>query len=241
MKQMYVSAAFLIAAAVAQAQQQGTIIYERKADVHRRMEDEQMKAMVPQFQASRHELIFNGQESVYRAVPQDEAPDPFEGGNGPRVMVRIGGPGENGVIYRNYSNSKLVEQTELIDKTYIIDDTLKAQPWKLADETRTIMGHLCKKATLTTERGSVVEAWYAEDMVSPAGPENFGGLPGTILMIDVNKGEIIYTATDISGKADMKILKQPEKGTHTTRAGFQKILNDTFGPPDASGRIIRRF
>ncbi len=37
---------------------EGKIVYEQRIDLHRRMQDEQMRAMVPQFRASRFELNF---------------------------------------------------------------------------------------------------------------------------------------------------------------------------------------
>src|SRR5207247_1469861 len=139
---------------------------------------------------------FSDSVSVYRSVQENEAPDPFNNG-GDQIMIRIGGPGEGGALYKNFSNQKLFEQTELGDKDYIIDDTIHAQPWKLVDETKTILNHICKKATLKTESVNNVVAWYAEDILSPVGPENFGSLPGAVLLMDVNDGEIVFTATEL--------------------------------------------
>jgi hypothetical protein len=89
----YFLLAFVLTAVMAKAQiKQGTIIYERKVDVHRRMQDAQMKAMVPQFQTAKSELIFSDNISVYKALPEDNAPDPFNNGSGNVVMIKIGGP-----------------------------------------------------------------------------------------------------------------------------------------------------
>lgn len=243
MKKYLLVAVLFTSVNLVQAQmKEGTIVYERKIDVHRRMEDDQMKAMIPQFRTDRHELLFKENETLYRGMQEEDAPDPFANSGGPGAMIIRFGPGDGGVIYRNYGNAKHEEQTELEDKTYIIDDTIKQQPWKLsADETKTLNGRNCKKATLTTERGNEVVAWYAEDIASPAGPENFGGLPGAILMMDINNGEMVYTAIEIKPDFASKDLKEPGKGTHLTRAEFRKKLDDLFGPPDANGRIVRRF
>src|SRR5258708_25876508 len=76
---------------------QGTILYERKIDVHRRLQDEQMKAMVPQFQTAAYELLFKDSIAVYKAVPKDESPDPFENtGGGTQVTIRFTGPANDG-------------------------------------------------------------------------------------------------------------------------------------------------
>lgn len=235
----YFLATFVLIAGIASAQiKQGTIIYERKADVHRRMQDEQMKAMVPQFQTAKSQLIFSNGISVYKPLEEDNAPDPFNDGKGGMVMIKIGGPGENGVLYKNYSSQKLLEQTELADKDYIIDDTIKTQQWKLSDETKTVLNHVCKKATTKTERGSDVIAWYTEDIPEPVGPDKFGGLPGAILLIDINNAEMIYTATELNNDVDSKALNEPTKGKHITRADFDKKLDEFFGPATPDGRRI---
>jgi GLPGLI family protein len=227
--------------ALAHAQiKQGTILYDRKIDVHRRMQDEQMKAMVPQFRTDKHVLLFNDSVSVYKTVTEDEAPDPFNNGNG-NIQIRVDGPGDNGILHKNFITQKLLEQTELGDKDYVIVDTIHAQPWKLADETKTILNHVCKKATLKTERGNDVIAWYAEDILNPAGPENYSGLPGVILSVDINNGEILFTATEIKEEVNVKEFKEPEKGKYITRANFEKKMDELFGPPTPDGRRVVRF
>jgi GLPGLI family protein len=225
---------------VLKAQLQGTIIYERKMDMNRRMDDEQTKAMLPQFRTSRHLLMFSDSISVYKVVPEDEAPDPFDNGSGPRMMIRMG-PGENGVLYRNFTRQEIKEQTEFADKKYIIDDTIRIQPWKLAEDTKVILGRTCKKATMTTPTGNEIIAWYAEDLATPAGPENYGGLPGAVLGIDMNKGEIVLTAIEIKSKINSKELAEPKDGKHITRADFQKKIEEVLGPAGPGGRRMIRM
>lgn len=242
MKRYLVTATILFCAMATGAQtKEGTIIYERKADLHRRMQDEQMKAMVPQFRTDKQQLLFKDNISVYKAIAEDEAPDPFDDGSGGRIMIRVGGPGDGGVLYKNFSTQQFFEQTSLGDKEYIIQDTIKTQAWKLAGETKQVLGHDCKKATFKTERGNDVEAWYAEDIPLPIGPENFNGLPGAILAMDVNKGEIVFTAIEIKQDANAKEMKVPDTGQHLTRAGFEKKMDELFGPPTPDGRRVIRF
>jgi len=242
MKKYFVTATILLCTLAATAQiKEGTIIYERKADLHRRMQDEQVKAMVPQFRTDKQQLFFKDNISVYKAVEEDEAPDPFDDGRGGTVMIKIGGPGEGGVLYKNFTTQQFFEQTSLGDKDYIIDDTIKALAWKLADETKTILGHACKKATLKTQMGNDVVAWYTEDIPLPIGPESFTGLPGAVLMIDVNNGEIVFTATEIKKDTDVKEMKTPNSGKHITRADFEKKMDELFGPPTPDGKRIVQF
>jgi len=242
MKKYIFTATILLSAIFAAAQiKEGTIIYERKADLHRRMQDEQMKAMVPQFRTDKQQLFFKNNISVYKAIAEDEAPDPFDNGSGGRIMIKIGGPGDGGVLYKDFSTQQFFEQTSLADKDYVIDDTVKPQAWKLADESKTILGHTCKKATVKTLMGSDVVAWYTEDIPVPIGPENFNGLPGAILLMDVNNGEIVFTAVEIKKDANEKEMKIPNTGKHLTRAEFEKKMDELFGPPTPDGRRVIRM
>lgn len=254
MRQMILSACSLALAFTADAQlKEGTIVYEKKVNLHRRLKDDQMKAMIPEFRSNKQQLVFSDSISVYKAVPEDEAPDPFAGGGGPGGPgggpggpgggpggggMRFGPMGQNNVLYVNFTNQKIVEQTELGEKNYLIIDTLKVLPWKLTDETKTVLKYNCKKATLATQRGQNLVAWYTEEITTPGGPEMFNGLPGAVLALDMNEGETIYTALEVSKKADKKELKEPAKGTQTTRAEYNQKMQDMFKNRPGGPRII---
>jgi GLPGLI family protein len=233
---------FSIPASLSAQVRQGTVVYERKIDVHRRIRDDQMLAMMPRFQTASYELLFSDSVSVYKAMPKDEAPDPFDrGGGGGRIVMKFGGPGDDGVLYKDYAGGTLLEEAVLDDTKYIISDSIKAAPWKLNGETRTILGHMCKSATQTTSRGKTVVAWYTEDLSLPAGPERFSGLPGVILAADVDSGAMVFTATQILPAVDGKELRAPKGGKLITRADFERKQDEVLGPADADGkRMIRR-
>lgn len=250
MRQIILSACSLALACAATAQvKEGTIVYERKMNLHRRLKDEQMKAMVPEFRTNKQQLVFSDSVSVYKAVPEDEAPDPFAGGGGPggpgggggpRMGPPPGMPGQNNVLYINFTNQKIIEQTELGEKSYLIIDTVKVLPWKLTEETKTVLKYNCKKAALVTQRGQNIVAWYTEDIITPAGPEMFNGLPGAVLALDINEGEMAYTALEVSTKADKKELKEPAKGKTTSRAEYTQKMQEMFNNRGGGGpRVIR--
>jgi GLPGLI family protein len=227
----------------------GTVVYERKINMHRRITDEQMKAMIPEWRISKHQLIFSDSVSVYKTLPEAEAPDPFEGGGGRRMVFNMGG-GDGGVTFKNFSTSTSLMETDLGDKTYIVEDSIRQQGWKLSDETKTILGIVCKKATtkIPGTRGGIrmqmggapsrpatdttrppdvtVVAWYAESLITPVGPENYGNLPGLVLQVDVNNGETVYNAVDIKRTADNKELKEPKKGKRIPVVEFRKKQQD---------------
>jgi GLPGLI family protein len=212
---------------------EGKIVYEQKIDVHRRMQDEQMKAMVPQFRTSRFDLNFADNQSIYKV--QEEEPD-ITGNNGNGTFLMHFG-GATAEYYKNFATQKQVEKRELGDKDYIIEDSIRHLNWKLLDETKVILGYRCKKASGKTERGSDVDAWYTEEIAVSSGPETFSGLPGMILQVDINKDEFVITAVSMEKSADKKELKAPSNGKKITPGDFAAKQKELFG--DQSGPVMR--
>jgi GLPGLI family protein len=99
----------------------------------------------------------------------------------------------------------------------------------MTGETKSILNHNCMKATATRisssmrmnmdngvmERKEVIDtslivAWFASDIPVTTGPGEFQGqLPGAILEMDISNGRQVYKATDISEKADVRMIKEP--------------------------------
>jgi GLPGLI family protein len=255
MRKVLLSLTCLTGFLMANAQQkEGTIVYERKINMHKTIPDEQMRAMMPEFRISKHMLLFSDSVSVYKAIPEDEAPDPFAGagGGGPRMVMRFGNDG--GDLYKNFGQSKSVLTSELGGKNFLIVDSIKPQPWKLSMETKQILGLTCHKATrkmpapqmgmrvmtmggpggATTKDTTVqkpvavkemeIVAWFADNIISPVGPENYGQLPGVILELDIDNSKTVYTAKEIKATVEAKELKEPKKGKVVTQEEYRKLM-----------------
>jgi GLPGLI family protein len=220
---------------------EGKVIYERKINMRRRITDENMKAMLPEFNVSKKELDFSGDESVYKNVPEAEDIRDKAGEENNGMVIKFNNGGANDQTYKNYAADKSLEQREMGPHKYLIDDTLRKINWKLETaDTRTILGYACKKATMTGRDGSAVVAWFAEDLLSSSGPETFGGLPGLILELNINDAEMVYTAKEIDGKNfDKAIVKAPTEGKKVTRAAFQKMMEEQFGAEGGGKTMIR--
>jgi GLPGLI family protein len=152
--------------------------------------------------------------------------------------MRFGG-GSDDQTYRNYTTEQATEQHELGPKKYLVVDSLQKQSWKLEADTKTIMGYNCKKATAKGRNNSDVVAWYAEDIQAPSGPESFGGLPGLILELNVNNGEIVYTPLELTTKDfDRKMVAAPTAGKKITRTEYRKMLEE-MGMGSGVKQVIR--
>ncbi|MEO6720226.1 MAG: GLPGLI family protein [Ferruginibacter sp.] len=221
--------------AIAQVKE-GKIIYEQKVDLHRRIpeDNQQMRSMIPPTRTTKFEMLFADNQSLFKAM--EEEPDMAEPNNN-GVVIRIGGGPEN-EYYKNFTTQKMADKRELMQEMYLLEDSIKSLAWKMEEgETKTIAGYPCKRATGKTERGNEVVAWYTEDIPLPAGPEQFNGLPGMILGLDVNKSEFVFTAISIDKKIDKKELKAPTKGKKVNSAEFAKIQKELMGNGEI--RIIR--
>ncbi len=222
------TAFFFIQLATAQVKE-GKITYEQTVDMYRRIpeENQQLRSMISQFRTAKFELLFADNQSLFKSV--EEEPDMAEQGAGGGVVIRIGGSAEN-EYYRNFSMQKSVEIRELMDDLYLVEDSIRSMAWKLEEgETKTILGYTCKKATAKTTRGTDVVAWYSEEIPVASGPEQFNGLPGMILGLDANKGEIVFTAKALDKKIDRKYLKVPAKGKKISHADFIAKQKEVMG------------
>ncbi|MDP4244931.1 MAG: GLPGLI family protein, partial [Bacteroidota bacterium] len=158
-------------------------------------------------------------------------------GNG-RVLIKMGGADDQ--TYKEPATGKMIQQKELGPRKYIIEDTLPKSNWHLDEGARTIRGYACKKASTTNRQGMPITAWYTENIQSSSGPELFGGLPGLILELNVNDGEIVYSAIDILSKDfDKTIVKAPSEGKKISGAEYRKMMEEQFGVKPGGGPTIR--
>ena len=115
-------------------------------------------------------------------------------------------------IIRNFEKKTIHDYIDLLQKTYIIEDSLQVPKWRIMNEMKEIEGHICMNAvyndTLKMQR---VIAWYALDIPIPGGPERFFGLPGLILEVDINDGAMVITADKIELKKLTTELNFPKK------------------------------
>ncbi|MEO6549984.1 MAG: GLPGLI family protein [Ferruginibacter sp.] len=225
MKIIFIAALMLSCLQTTEAQtNEGKITYEQKVDLHRRIPDDnpQMRAMLPPTRITKFELLFADNQSLFKAVVEEpDLAEPNHGG----MMIRMNNGVEN-EYYKNFTTQKAVEKREMMETVYLVEDTIHSFTWKLEEGEKTIAGYTCKKASGKTERRADVIAWYTEVIPVTSGPEQFNGLPGMILGLDANKGEIVFTAILVDKKLDKKALKAPAKGKRITGPEFAKIQNE---------------
>ncbi|MEN9702223.1 MAG: hypothetical protein RIR55_1565 [Bacteroidota bacterium] len=128
---------------------EGKIVYERKINMWRMITDPEMRTRIPEFRTANFELLFNDKASLFRSVPDDEAPDPFANNGGDRGGQRFNFRMPETTTYIDLASQMQYESRPMFEKTFLVVDSLKPLKWKISEETKTIAKHLCKKATTT--------------------------------------------------------------------------------------------
>ncbi|HEX2606240.1 MAG TPA: GLPGLI family protein [Flavisolibacter sp.] len=241
---------------------EGRIVYERTIQMPVRMfnnMDPDMAAKIPKSRTDQFELLFGNNQSLWQYLPNanNEDPGTFSSGG---VVLRFQG-GANEVNYANFEKGVRVDQREVADRSFVVTDSIGKQSWKLTEETKTILNYTVRKATsqrisqrmkVSMENGEMkresvpdtaqVIAWFTTDIPVPAGPDFQGQLPGVILELDVNKGQQVYKAIEVSPKVNLNKIKEPKDGKKMTAAEFtkerEKIMEE-MRRNMPSGNVIR--
>ena len=258
------AALFLISVTNAQ-QKQGMVTYTRTTQMQVSFAggNEEMERMIPKTRTDQFELLFVADKSLWKQAEQENQDDFTTSSDGGGMQVHMIVAGNNDVLFTNLLQGIKVEKRELMDKTFIIDDSTKVLKWKMSGENKSILGHNCMKATtsqinqrtmMTMDNGkmerkeitdtSTVTAWVAMDIPVSAGPGEFQGqLPGLILEMDVNNGRQTYKALSISDKVDVALIKEPTGKKHYTSAEFKKerdkMMNEMQQNNGGRGQTIR--
>ena len=234
----------ILASLAAQAQlKEGRIVYERSVQLPVRMfnADPNIAAQLPKSRTEQFELLFANNQSLWQYLPSASAE---EGGSfsGNGVVFRFA-TGTNDVTYCNFDKGTRIDQREIMERNFVVLDSLRREEWKLTEETKTILTYTARKAIgkriskriqISMENGemkrqpvtdtSVVIAWFSTDIPVPVGPgaEMQGQLPGAVLEVDINNGQTVIKAVEVSPKVNAGKIKEPKDGKKLTAAEFAK-------------------
>ncbi len=185
---------FLTVFALHAQQKEGKVIYERTVKIQFSFAGMPgMEQQMPSTRTDKFELNFGNNQSLWKQAENENQDDgTFTSDNGAQVRMIVAGSDD--VLYSNFETGKKVEKRELMDKTFIIDDSLSQLKWKMTGESKTLLGHNCLKATSTriskrtimnmdngkmerkeVEDTSGIVAWFTSDIPVSAGPGEYQG------------------------------------------------------------------
>ncbi|QHV97079.1 GLPGLI family protein [Spirosoma endbachense] len=213
--------------AVAQ-QTEGVVTYERKTywtKIYSRMTylSQEQKDRIAQTWKNDEEnkekmkLTFNQDASLYTYVNEMGSTD--DG----RYTWR----NQELLLYRNFAKEQKTDVVEMLGKTYVIDDSLHTPVWKIGNQIKDIAGYICMKAESEDPiKKQKITAWFAQDIPVSAGPERYNGLPGLILELNLNDGDVVIEATNVTfRKLTPDELKLPKlKGKKINDVAYDELI-----------------
>ena len=240
MKKILFSCGALALALLADAQQkQGTVMYDRTAQMRMRIDRGNGPEESTQNRTDKFELDFANNQSLWKQA-EKETEDDHSGEGGMQIRMIVAGSDD--VLFNDFNTGKVTNLRVVFDKKFIVDDSVRRSKWKIGEDTKEILGHTCRNATttivsprmtMTVDNGNMVRkeiqdtanvtAWFASDIPVSAGPAEYQGqLPGLILALDINNGRTVYLATSMSEKTDLSVIKEPAGKKHYTPVEFKK-------------------
>lgn len=221
--------------------QQGRVNYLRSVrfDFHVPERWAQMRDRMPTESTAALELAFDGTRSLMRRLEEDdERPQGPRARDGDRMdrralgmlmRMRQGSASRSDQenirqAYVDFASGTTAEIRDFMGRTFLIKGERPTYAWKLGSEQREFLGFMVQKATaMHGERD--IEAWFTPQIPVQAGPGEFGGLPGLILVLTVDEGHTVYSATevDLAELVDGSIVP-PVEGEEVSREEYERIV-----------------
>lgn len=224
----------LVAIASLAQQKEGKVTYERNTQMSININNG--GEPIQHTRKDKFELNFANNQMVWQQLPEDIQDE--QGNSGGVVFRTVSGGGDD-IVFIDFEKARKVEGREFGDKKFLVSDSIRRGSWKLSEETKTILGYQCRKATteriakrsmMTMENGKMerrevndtaeVIAWFTLSIPVPAAPEMQGQLPGLVLEMEMNDGKTVYRAVEVKEKANKNAIKEPTKGKKVTPEEF---------------------
>jgi GLPGLI family protein len=211
----------------------GKVTYEDRVKKEIRLDDDEARfSESPQERVSNKVLLFNPDFSLYQ---QDESKK-SEGimqisHTGVRKMVFAA----NDKIFTDLKNKKKIEQKDFMTRLFLIESDLGSSTWKLTGRIRKVLGYNCQEAIMEN-KDKKIRACFTSSIPVAVGPECYGDLPGLILLVDINDGKQIITATSIDlGSTDYSAIPRLTEGTKVTMDEYKMIVDEKMKEMESEG------
>lgn len=163
-------------------------------------------------------------ESEFRYIEKVSNDQPSEG----RVKIKMVSGG-TGVTYKNLNEKISLQSQESWNQNFLIKDSLQNYDWKISKESKEILGYEVRKAEARIDSTKTAVAWYAPKLPYKNGPENYQGLPGLIMEIEISdnsdeeKRKFIYKTVSVNVDNENKPIERPKKGKEISAADYEKF------------------
>ncbi len=209
----------------AQENTAGQVKYEQTVKLEIKLEGEaaQFASMLPKERKSNKILHFNLESSLYQngEAASNDAMSMDSGGN--QVSIQVKEP-EN-VLFTDLGQKTTIEQREFMTRIFLIEGKNDIQ-WKLTGNQKMILDYPCQEA-VTEIDSTITSTWFTPAIPVSAGPANYSGLPGLVLLVDSDNGKKTIVATEVEfSEVDAELLSAPKKGKKVSGEEFQQIVEE---------------
>lgn len=222
------------------AQKSGLITYSEVTKLELEgIEGLNLKDMMPSEMGASKALYFNQLTTVYRDADDHVNEDiEMESDDGSFQMVFSTGSAIEEILYTDLNERKSLHQTEFMGKEFLITSDIEKAKWKITDERIKYLDFVCQKAVRTETipptpgtdgepKEREIVAWFTPEIPLPIGPDNYGQLPGAVLLVSVDEGKTEIKATAVDLEVDIaERLTAPTKGQKVSPEEYDQIIAD---------------
>lgn len=178
-------------------------------------ESDQKKGASPKPLATREAMVISGSDIAM-----------IRGAMAFRIGGAMGGANDEVIgAFTNLEGDGYIEVRKFLGRTFRIKEERPSFDWKLTGEQASFLGHPVYQAVAQQDSTSI-EAWFTPDIPIPAGPAQYGGLPGLILTLAVDSNLVVYTATAIDTAAANNKIEAPTDGRELSRAEYDQVVKE---------------
>lgn len=121
----------------------------------------------------------------------------------------------------------MVEARRFLGRTFRVTREQPSLEWQLTSEQAEHLGYMVLKATAQKDSATTIDAWFTPQIPVQGGPEAYGGLPGMILVLSVNDGQIQYQATEVAlGELEQGTIGPPDEGDEMSQEEFEQLVKE---------------
>lgn len=206
----------------------GTILYTQKVNLHMNLpiEMEGMKDRIPEFRESKHKLSFAEGKVLYEGIKNEEQEAERAKKGDRRGRRGFRGGRDQSKRFVDLNTNSVIATKDLMGKKFLVTGTPEKYKWKMTGKSKQVGSYLCQEATWQDSTTQIV-AWFTPMIPVQAGPDDYTGLPGVILHMNINDGEKEITATDVKlEEVDPITLIAPTEGEKVSQEEWTKIREE---------------
>lgn len=170
-------------------------------------------------------LYIDDSVSLYKNAPeQPETPGMDDNDGGQHFHMHFAPP-EN-QVYTDYADSQMTSLHSFMERDFLVDGHFGDNAWKLTGKQKMLLNYPCLEATRQVDSATFAEVWFTPLIAVPAGPSSFNGLPGLILEVNVNNGDLVIEAVSVNNSVDATQIVKPDKGKKVSEEEYEQIVEE---------------